>query len=99
MEILTIGGFSTQFHRTTEICRFSMDENLLRLQRMLHGKAREAVKALLILPRCVDQIMETLYHRFGRDEFVIKNLIRQTSLLPMPRDNQPQSIIDFATIV
>lgn len=52
--------FSTQFWRTTQMCNFSMDENLLRLQRCLHGSAREAVRSLLVLPQNINVIMERL---------------------------------------
>lgn len=91
--------FSTQYWRTTRSCNFSSDENLLRLQICLHGPAREAVKALLVLPQCVDEIMQTLYARFDRDEFVIKNLISKTRRVVAPKEDQPQTIIEFATVV
>lgn len=91
--------FSTQFWRTTREGQFSMDENLSRLQRSLHGPARECVRSLLVLPQCVDEIMQTLHERYGRDEFIIKGLINKTRRVVSPRDDQPQSIIEYATIV
>lgn len=69
--------FSTQYWRITQLCNFSSDENLLRLQKSLHGAARESVKALLILLQSVNEIMQ-INERFGRDEFVIKSLLSKT---------------------
>lgn len=91
--------FSSQYFRTTNACRFSHDENLSRLHRSLHGPAREAVRTMLIFPQCVDEIMNTLYERFGRDEHIIKNLITKARKIAAPRDDEPHSIIEFSTAV
>lgn len=90
--------FSTQYWRTTQLCNFSSDENLLRLQKSLHGAARESVKALLILLQSVNEIMQ-INERFGRDEFVIKSLISKIRRVPAPREDQPQTIVEFPTVV
>lgn len=91
--------FSTQYHRISEICQFSPDVNLIRLQRSLHGAAKEAVRALLVLPQSVNNIMEILRERFGRDEYVIKSVIKKTCRIATPRDDDPITIIEFATAV
>lgn len=71
--------FRTQFYSSTKMCNVSESENLMRLQRALSGQAREAVKALLELPQNMNAIMEMLHVRFGRDEYIIKNLIKRTN--------------------
>lgn len=52
-----------------------------------------------MLPKNVNVIMERLYERFGRDEFVIKSLISKTRRIASPRKDQPHSIIEFATTI
>lgn len=71
----------------------------MRLQRALFGPAREAVKALLVLPQSVDAIMQTLFERFGRDEYIIKNLINKTRRIAAPTEDVPQTIVEFSTAV
>lgn len=77
----------------------SMDENVIRLQQSLHGPAKDALKALLVLPHCVNEIMETLHKRFGRDEFIIKGLISKTRRIAAFREGNPQSLIEISTTV
>jgi len=47
--------FLSQYNTTNDLCEFSEEEKLIRLQRCLKGKARDTVSSLLNLPGSVNQ--------------------------------------------
>lgn len=57
------------------------------------------MRALLVMPENVDAVIDTLQRRFGRDEYVIKSLILKAKSITSPKENHPDSIIQFATTV
>lgn len=58
-------AWRAQFYQSTSTCGMTQSENLMRLQRALKGRAREAVSPLLMNPTQVPEIMDVLEHRFG----------------------------------
>lgn len=64
--------FIKKYERTTQMCGYSDDENLDRLNDCLDGKARDIVESQLMMPECVEEIIEMLEQKFGRPELVIK---------------------------
>lgn len=52
--------FISTFERSTNCCGFSLEENLVRLQRCLKGKDCKAVSSRFLLPSAVPQVIETL---------------------------------------
>lgn len=91
--------FISNFDRSTELCRFSDEENLIRLQRALKGKALDAVKSLLIQPNCVQRVIATLKMLFGRPELIIHTLLQRIHSTPAPKAEKLESIVDFALAV
>ncbi|XP_074030342.1 uncharacterized protein [Leptinotarsa decemlineata] len=69
--------FINEFRRSTDQLELSDEDNLIRLNRALKGKARETVKALLISPRNVSKIIKMLEMNFGRPEWIILSLIEK----------------------
>lgn len=87
--------FISAFEQSTSVAGYSNDENLIRLQKCLHGKARDAVRNCLMLPDMVPDIIRTLKMYFGRPEYVLKNLIDDLRKMSLPR-GKLESIIEFA---
>ncbi|XP_058456764.1 uncharacterized protein LOC131434135 [Malaya genurostris] len=56
--------FFSSFNSTTSMCGFSNDENIVRLQKCLKGRAYEAVKSRLMHPSNVPGIIGTLQMMF-----------------------------------
>jgi len=92
-------GFITNFEKSTEVCGFSEEENLLRLQRCLKGKAREAVRSILHLPNQMKNIMQTLALSFGRPGSIVKSMIQKVKTIPNLRDDKIEMLIDFSNAV
>lgn len=92
-------NFISQFKETTNICKLTNLENMNRLQKSLTGKARSTVQALLTLPNKVDLVISTLERRFGRPKYVIDEMISQTRKIPPFKEENLESIIDFANII
>uniref|UniRef100_A0A182FKG9 Uncharacterized protein n=1 Tax=Anopheles albimanus TaxID=7167 RepID=A0A182FKG9_ANOAL len=59
-------NFLTNFNRSTMMCGFSADENVMRLEKSLRSKAYETVKPLLQHPNNVEKLIATLKMRFGQ---------------------------------
>lgn len=49
--------FIGNFNRTSELCGFSDEENLLRLQKSLKGDAKGACQSLMISPKNVKELL------------------------------------------
>ncbi|XP_050093824.1 uncharacterized protein LOC126576558 [Anopheles aquasalis] len=91
--------FIAGFHHTTHMCGYTPEENIVRLQSSLKGKALDTVRALLMHPENVDQAIETLKTRFGQPEIIVHQLIDNISRLPPIRDDNPEALMDFAVQV
>ena len=91
--------FFSVFHSTTTACDFTNAENIIRLQKCLRGKAKEAVVGLLTVPDNVDQVLRTLELRFGCAELVITTLIHKAKSLSSIRADDFDALMVFATAV
>ncbi|CAH1160045.1 unnamed protein product [Phaedon cochleariae] len=76
--------FISQFRRSTKSCQFSGEENLIRPQKCLRGRARDIVKPLLISSSNSDIIMELLEMNFGRPDIIISMLIEKARKVASP---------------
>ncbi len=93
------GNFNAAFQRTQSKHEFDNGENMVRLQKALKGKAREAVEHLMANVNNVPQIMETLSMRYGRPEFVLDSLVERAKLCKRPDQTKPDTIVEFGTAV
>lgn len=91
--------FITEYKETTEICGFSHLENIVRLRKCLKGEARENVKMLLLSHSNVPEILETLQKLYGRPEYVIKNLIQDIKQTQQSREDKPETLVNFGTVL
>lgn len=91
--------FFSSFTTTTNMCGYTTEENLVRLQKCLTGKAFESVKCMLMHPMNVTQIISTLKMRFGNPEVIVHNLMAKISSTPAPKADKLDTIIEFALAV
>lgn len=91
--------FISEFNRTTQMHGLTDDENLIRLDRSLRGKARDTVRALLISPSNVSKIIKMLEMNFGRSEWIILSLIEKVKKLPCIREDKVESYITFSNAI
>jgi len=92
-------GFISLYEQSTELCGFSPEENMLRLQRCLKGRAKESVKSILYLPGQIGNVMSTLKMSFGRPSVIIKMMITRAKSIPSCREDRSETIIDFSNAV
>ncbi|XP_075170238.1 uncharacterized protein LOC142242552 [Haematobia irritans] len=90
--------FISAFEQSTNIAGYGNDENLIRLQKCLHGKARDAVRNCLMLPEMVPDIIRTLKMYFGRPECVVRNLIDEVRKMNIPK-GKLDALIEFGFAV
>lgn len=81
------------------MCGFTNEENLIRLQKSLEGKAYETARSLLMHPSNVPAIMRTLKMRFGQPEAVVHSLIQKVNALPAIREDRLETLVEFAVNV
>lgn len=91
--------FISSYRRTTQMCAITDDENMIRLQRALKGKALEAVQSRLLLPSSAADVIETLEMLFGNPEAIIYSLINRIRCEPAPKTEKLESIIQFSLSV
>ncbi|XP_058816727.1 uncharacterized protein LOC131680008 [Topomyia yanbarensis] len=91
--------FYSTFNSTTTMCGYTNEENVVRLQKCLKGRALEAVKCRLLHPSNVPGILATLRMLFGRPEIIIHSAIEKIHALPAPRAEQLESLVEFALSV
>ena len=91
--------FAHLYKLTTDQCGFSDAENIVRLQRSLRGKAKEAVAPMLTLPENVTEVLKTLELRFGRPELVISTLIHKAKACGNVKADDFGNLIAFSTAV
>lgn len=79
--------FVSTFESTTAMCGYSDEENMIRLQKCLKGKAYEAVKSCLMHPTNVTNVMKTLRVLYGQPEAIIHSLIGKINAIsPIKED-------------
>ncbi|XP_053692357.1 uncharacterized protein LOC128740817 [Sabethes cyaneus] len=91
--------FISMFHSTTAMCGYSHEENIIRLQKSLRGKAYDAVNSRLMHPSNVPGVLKTLQMLYGQPEAIVHSLIRKISALPAIREDKPETLVDFAVNV
>lgn len=91
--------FFASFENTTHLCGFSAEENMVRLQKCLRGKALEAVKCQLLHPSNLNQVLATLKMLFGRPEIIVHSLLQKINNLPAPKADRLGTLVDFALAV
>lgn len=91
--------FIATFESSTRMCGYSEEENMLRLQRSLKGKALEVVRCRLLHPSNLDGVIATLRTLFGRPEVVIHSLITKIREMPSPKTEKLSTLIDFGVSV
>ncbi|XP_055622227.1 uncharacterized protein LOC129765816 [Toxorhynchites rutilus septentrionalis] len=85
--------FISSYNNTTQMCGYSDSENLMRLQRCLQDKAREAVKSFLLHPSTLPQVLSTLYMLYGRPELIANTLLTKARSSPAPKADKLDSLI------
>ncbi|XP_053686412.1 uncharacterized protein LOC128735954 [Sabethes cyaneus] len=91
--------FFATYENSTNLCGYSPEENLARLQKCLRGRALEAVKCQLLHPTNLEQVLSTLEMLFGRPEIIVHSLLQKINALPSPREEHLGSLVDFALAV
>ncbi|XP_065074000.1 uncharacterized protein LOC135698068 [Ochlerotatus camptorhynchus] len=91
--------FISMYNRTTTMCGFTEDENIVRLQKSLKGRAYDAVKSRLMHSGNVPGILSTLKMLFGQPEVIIQSLIRKVGSLSPIREDKLETLVDFAVNV
>ncbi|XP_055538877.1 uncharacterized protein LOC129726192 isoform X1 [Wyeomyia smithii] len=91
--------FIAAFESTTRLCGYTIEENMMRLQKCLKGKALDAVRCQLLYPRNLESVLATLKMLFGRPEVIVHSLIQKVQLLPAPRADKLCTLVDFAIAV
>ncbi|XP_065094740.1 uncharacterized protein LOC135715349 [Ochlerotatus camptorhynchus] len=91
--------FISMYNRTTTMCGFTEDENIVRLQKSLKGRAYDAVKSRLMHSGNVPGILSTLKMLFGQPEVIIQSLIGKVSFLSSIREDKLETLVDFAVNV
>ncbi|XP_055910928.1 uncharacterized protein LOC129945299 [Eupeodes corollae] len=88
--------FISWWNNSSKVCGFSNNENMLRLQRCLKGKALEAVQFRLLHPDQVEGVIKTLKMLFGRPEIIIQSLLQKVRNEPAPKHDKLETIIHFS---
>ncbi|XP_065088896.1 uncharacterized protein LOC135710301, partial [Ochlerotatus camptorhynchus] len=91
--------FIAAYERTTRMCAFRNDELLDRLERSLYDRALSAVKSLLLHPENVSTIISRLKTLFGNPEVIVETMIKRIRMMPAPKADKMESIIDFGVAV
>ncbi|XP_053683167.1 uncharacterized protein LOC128733540 [Sabethes cyaneus] len=91
--------FFASYENSTRICGYSDEENLLRLQRSLKGRALDAVRCRLLHPSNLAGVIATLRTLFGRPEIIVHSLVAKIRDMPAPKAEKLSTLIDFGVAV
>ncbi|XP_052564394.1 uncharacterized protein LOC120421887 [Culex pipiens pallens] len=91
--------FISSFNSSTEACGFSDLENLSRLQEAIKFPARELVGGLLVLPKAVPKVIESLRQLYGRPEQMLGTLLAKIRKTEAPKIDKLGTFIRFGTVV
>ncbi|XP_075157805.1 uncharacterized protein LOC142231067 [Haematobia irritans] len=89
--------FLATYDDTTLEFGYSNRQNLIRLQKALHGPAKDSVLSMLIYPENVNQVMEELRFNFGRPEMLVKSQLEKIRAFPAITESRPESILGLAS--
>lgn len=90
--------FKQAFEISSELGKYSDQENVSRLYSSLNGEAREAVDALMVSANSASSIMEALELRFGNPENIVQKVIQEIKKLPKIHSGKID-LVTFATKV
>lgn len=88
--------FKQAYEESSQVCNFSDRENLWRLRKSLHGRAKEAVTALLIGATSPDVVMSTLQLQFGNNDIIISRILQDISKLRPMSQEYHKEIVSFS---
>ncbi|XP_035901806.1 uncharacterized protein LOC118507435 [Anopheles stephensi] len=91
--------FLSTFKRSTRTFGFSDDENILRLQGALRGKALRMVQSRLRNADNLDQIMAALEKSYGRADVLVNSLLEQIREAPALKPERLDSFIEYGELV
>ncbi|XP_049300541.1 uncharacterized protein LOC125774305 [Anopheles funestus] len=91
--------FIATYERSTILCGFSDDENLIRLQRALRGPALESVDHLMLLPDGLAGVIEILRTEYGRPDLIVDSLVEKVRRLPPVRNDRLETLATFGKMV
>lgn len=76
---LAWNNFFLQYKLSTDECRISTEENILRLNKYLKGEAKNKVRLLLMSSKDPKKITDILDRQYGGDEKILKELIESAN--------------------
>lgn len=88
--------FISQYRRRSQVCKYTDDEKMAKLQKCLKGDALECVRGMMLHPKNVELVIYTLEMRFGRPEYIIESLINKVEIFPTIKDNDFETCIKFS---
>uniref|UniRef100_A0A182RWV2 Uncharacterized protein n=1 Tax=Anopheles funestus TaxID=62324 RepID=A0A182RWV2_ANOFN len=91
--------FIATYERSTILCWFSDDENLIRLQGALRGPALELVDHLMLLPDGLAGVVEILRTKYGRPDLIVDSLVEKVRRLPPVRSDRLETLATFGKMV
>ncbi|XP_058122779.1 uncharacterized protein LOC131293715 [Anopheles ziemanni] len=91
--------FIANYKHSTAICGYTNEENLLRLQQCLKGKARDAVESCLYHPSSVPEAIDILTECYGRPELIVESLMTKIRRMPPPKDDRFDTLVDYGVAV
>ncbi|XP_053686668.1 uncharacterized protein LOC128736214 [Sabethes cyaneus] len=91
--------FISSYNHSTEARGYSLSKNLLRLQRVLKGAAKDAVSSFLLHPSTVPQVLATFQTLYGRPEQIVHNLVAKVRATTAPRAEKLETLIHFGLAV
>lgn len=91
--------FIATYNTSTTRGKISNIDNLARLQKCLKGDARKKVQSLFVDPESVPEIVDTLTRSYGQPRLVIEHALHDLRQQPKIKQDDLQSIIDFAEVV
>ncbi|XP_055918535.1 uncharacterized protein LOC129950632 [Eupeodes corollae] len=91
--------FISTYDRSTRLCGFSNEENLLRLQKCLKGQVLETMRGRLMLPSNVPNIIQTMRIMYGRPKVIIKSLLQKIQTQPRIQIEKVETIISYSLAV
>lgn len=91
--------FISHYNRSTNICGFTSEENAVRLQNCLTGRARDVVGSMLSMPGCSEEVIDTLKQLFGKPEMILRELLNSVRLVKSLKEDDMKSLIDFSVKV
>ncbi|XP_053691423.1 uncharacterized protein LOC128739948 [Sabethes cyaneus] len=91
--------FYATYKASNDACGYMNQENLVRLQECLEGRALELVAGQLLLPESVPRVIEKLRRNYGRPEQLLQEFLDQVNELEPPKPDNLKSFIPFGNMV